>query len=298
MDSLVFLMIVVASSVLALSWCAQRHNLRSRHMPEPVHTLSACQGLLALVGSIQQHRGMSSAVLSGDPDFAERQQKKAAEIDAQIPRLFELMRAETLHGSSCVTRNDLKLFAFHWHELAGKLPTLSVEQSIARHGLLIGRLLKWLALVGEKRLLGGRGVAPGNALMRNYLVRLPTLSEYLGQVRALGMCVATNHGCTAVVRVRLMFLISHAEALLAQAMTTGGYSLEAERASQGVQQMARVVRTQMLLSSNVAISADEYFRIGTEAIDSVFKWIEVSGHSIRILLEEARPAATRVSHAC
>ncbi len=299
MDSFVYLMIIVASSVLALSWCVQRQSLRTTAMPGPAHTLAACRCLLALIESIQQHRGMSSAQLSGDQAFAERRQQKAAEIDALMPRLFELMRTETLMQSPCLTRNDLKLFSFHWRELGEKLPDLSVEQSIARHGLLIGRLLKWLALVGETRLHGGRAALPVSGLMRNYLVRLPSLSEYLGQVRALGMCVATRHGCPAVVRVRLMFLIAHAEALLGQAMVSSGNSAEADRASQGIQQMARVVRTQMLLSSDVKIGADEYFRIATEAIDSVFKWIEVSGHSIRILLlEDDRRATVCLPHAC
>ena len=113
--------------------------------------------------------------------------------------------------------------------------------------------------------------------MRNYASRLPALTECLGQARALGTSVAARHGCSAVARVHLMFLVARAEALLNQANEVGARGAKAEKAAIAVQQMARVIRTRMLLSSGISIAAQEYFDISTAAVDSVFAWIGECG---------------------
>jgi PAS domain S-box-containing protein len=55
---------------------------------------------------------------------------------------------------------------------------------------------------------------------------------------------------------------------------------KAEKAALAVQQMARVIRTRMLLSSGISVAAQEYFDIATVAVDSVFAWIGESGDQL------------------
>ena len=86
------------------------------------------------------------------------------------------------------------------------------------------------------------------ALARIYLSRLPVLTECLGQARALGASVAARGACSAVARVRLMFLIARAEVVLGQAVTVCAGMPEGERASAAVVEMARVVRERLLVS--------------------------------------------------
>jgi len=281
MDWIFFLTGLLALLVGASSfWLYRRRNWQDAG--HSLHeTLLACRALLALISNFQQHRGMSSAWLAGDQNFKSRLEGKGREIEAGIPALRDIAKKEGARVHPCLTLNELELFHFNWANLHEKLPGLSVEQSIAQHSVLIEQLLHWLAALGESRvelLLDGPGA---RGLVRNYVSRLPALTECLGQARALGMSVAARHACSAVVRVRLMFLVARAEVLLKQASEASGQGAVAEKAARGVQQMARVIRTQMLLSSGVTVDAQAYFELASGAIDQVFAWIGDSGIQVK-----------------
>jgi len=90
-----------------------------------------------------------------------------------------------------------------------------------------------------------------------------------------------------------MFLVARAEALLSQANEVGGRGPKAAKAVLAVQEMARVIRTRMLLSSGISVAAQEYFQIATIAVDSVFAWIGESGDEL--MLNGSRVADVRES---
>ena len=281
MDWIMILMGLLALLVGASSFWLHRRRNRSDAGRSLDETLTACRALLALIAHFQQHRGMSSAWLAGDQGFKQRLEGKGREIEACIPSLRDIARREGERVHPCLTLNDLDLFRFNWANLHEKLPGLSVEQSIAQHSFLIEQLLHWLAALGESRVELLLDAPAARGLVRNYASRLPALTECLGQARALGMSVAARHGCSAVVRVRLMFLVARAEALLKQASEAGGEGAVADKATRGVQQMARVIRTQMLLSSGITVAAQEYFEVASGAIDHVFAWIGDSGVQLK-----------------
>jgi hypothetical protein len=280
MNWIIYTMLALAVVILVVSAMIHRRRRWVEADRSLDKTLAACRSLLALVGHLQQHRGMSSALLAGDQGFGARLDAKGREIEALIPSLREVARAECTRAHPCLTPNDLSLFQHNWGQLREKLAGLSVEQSIAQHSFLIDQLLQWLAALGESRvelLLVDRC---GRGLVRNYASRLPALTECLGQARALGTSVAARRGCSAVARVRLMFLVARAETLLSQANEVGGRGPKAGKAALAVQQMARVIRTRMLLSSGISVAAQEYFDIATVAVDSVFAWIGESGDQL------------------
>lgn len=243
-------------------------------------TLAACRALLALTAHFQQHRGMSSAWLSGDQSFGSKLDSKAREIDALFHSLRPVALSESRKPHPCLTPNDLSLFQHHWGQLREKLAGLSVEQSIAQHSFLINQLLQWLAALGEARVEPLVADRCSRSMVRNYASRLPALTECLGQARAVGMSVAARQGCSAVARVRLMFLIARAEALLKQAAEGSQHSARGEAAAIAVQQMARMVRTRMLVSSGINVTVQEYFSVATQAIDGVFEWIGETGRQL------------------
>ncbi|WP_265949735.1 nitrate- and nitrite sensing domain-containing protein [Dechloromonas sp. A34] len=243
-------------------------------------SLTGCRSLLALIGHFQQHRGMSSAWLSGDQSFGGKLESKAREIDDLFQALRPVARGESGKPHPCLTPNDLALFQRRWEELREKLAGLSVEQSIAQHSFLIDQLLQWLAALGEARLEPLVGNRCARGMVRNYASRLPALTECLGQARAVGMSVATRQACSAVARVRLMFLVARAEALLKQAAEGALRGAKAESATLAVHQMARLVRTRMLVSSGINVSVQEYFDVASLAVDAVFGLIAEHGRQL------------------
>lgn len=281
MNVIMLLMAGLALYIFVAAFQRYRREELARSGRSIGDTLQACDAMLGLIGLMQQHRGMSSAWLAGDRSFAARLESKRREIDNAIPALRDLARREGGQVHPCLTRNELDLFQFNWAQLLEKQAGLSVEQNIAQHSFLIEQLLQWLSAVGEARIESLLDTADMRAWGRNYAHRLPALTECLGQARALGMSVAARHACSAVSRVRLMFLVARAEALLAQAGDAAGRGPEAVAATQAVQQMVRVIRTQMLLSSGISIVAQDFFQIATSAIDGVFAWIDQSGRALR-----------------
>lgn len=280
MNWIIYTMLALAVVILAVSTMIHRRRSWVEADRSLDKTLAACRSLLALVGHLQQHRGMSSALLAGDQGFGSRLDAKGREIEGLIPSLREVAKAECTRAHPCLTPNDLSLFQHNWGQLRDKLSGLSVEQSIAQHSFLIDQLLQWLAALGESRVELLLVERCGRGLVRNYASRLPALTECLGQARALGTSVAARRGCSAVARVRLMFLVARAETLLSQANEVGGRGPKADKAALAVQQMARVIRTRMLLSSGISVAAQEYFDIATVAVDSVFAWIGESGDQL------------------
>lgn len=277
MKWILYPMLAAAVSIVLIALMLQRRRAWVEAGRSLADTLAACRALLALTAHFQQHRGMSSAWLAGDRSFAGQLESKAREIDALFEPLRTVASSESGKPHPCLTPNDLALFRHRWSGLREKLASLTVEQSIAQHSGLIEQLLQWLAALGEARveaLLGER------SLVRNYASRLPALTECLGQARAVGMSVATRRACSAVARVRLMFLIVRAEALLSQAAAGGLHGAKAERARDAVQQMAGLVRTRMLLGAGVDVTVQEYFAVATQAVDAVFELIADYGEQL------------------
>lgn len=114
MNWIIYTMLALAIFILmALTMVHRRRNWINAEKSLD-KTLAACRSLLALVGNFQQHRGMSSALLSGDQGFKARLDAKGYEIERLIPSLREVARDESLRAHPCLTLNDLALFQFNW----------------------------------------------------------------------------------------------------------------------------------------------------------------------------------------
>ncbi|MBT0961315.1 nitrate- and nitrite sensing domain-containing protein [Denitromonas iodatirespirans] len=258
-------------------WRARRRAEAERAV---AHSLLACRALLVLVAAFQQHRGMSSALLSGDGSFGGPLARKAREIDNVLPELKSVAEAESDAPHPCLTVNDLALFGHRWGRLRETLSSLSVEQSIAQHSALIAQLLQWLAALGEARVEPLFDERSARDVVRNYVSRLPALTECLGQARALGLSVAARGGCSAVARVRLMFLVARAENLLAQASNGVSRGRCADEAEAAVQAMAQMVKTRLLARAAVGVSVQEVFEVASRAVDGVFAWANETGDQL------------------
>lgn len=276
--------LLVLAATLIFFWTRRLHRLKGAQQ-NLGEVLETSRKLFNLVINLQQHRGMCSAWLSGDASFLPRIREKQALIDTLFPALQSDARHEGSRHAPCFNGNDFSLFIYRWRTLVEELANKQPEQSIAEHSYLIAQVLNWLAALGEARLepLAGAGDQVGR--VGNYARRLPTLAESLGQARAIGSSVAARHACSPVARVRLMFLIGRAEALLEQSIQANDGGRVAQQARVAIGDLTHTVRTCMLLSDGVSVSPENYFAIATKAIDSVVAWIEQSGGQLQSLAQ-------------
>ncbi|MBI2307487.1 MAG: nitrate- and nitrite sensing domain-containing protein [Rhodocyclales bacterium] len=273
------------------SWLLRHRRERHGGLATACEARETCDSLLRLAAHLQQHRGLSSGWLAGNASFEPRMLAKRRDIETVLAELVPRIARESQQARPCLTSNELSLFRFRWHGLVDELTAGSVEQNIARHGHLIAAVLDWLAAMGEARI---ELTAPSRlpvGIVRNYAQRLPVLAECLGQARAIGSSVAAKHGCSAVARVRLMFLIARSESLLEQACASGNLGFAGSRAKSAVELMAQTIRESLLAPSGITLTADAYFTVATQAVDSVLEWAGHSGREIDGLLRAPAPSA-------
>lgn len=281
-ENYLFIAAPLVLAVLVVWSVRRRGHLRGNQALGAHAAIGACNTLLALIGHIQQHRGMSTAWLAGDRSFERRLSAKRSEIEPLLGQLQQVAVAENAHSYPCFTPNDVTLWRHRWGQLVSELGGYTVEKSIAAHSNLIAMLLNWLAALGEARieLPLGELLLPGS--VRNFAHRLPQLTECLGQARATGSGVAAQGSCSAVARVRLMFLVSRAESLIDQAIAVDRQGGEA---AAKVKALALMIRSHMLSSQHVGVSAEAYFAEATRAIDAVFQWVRSCGQTLETRIE-------------
>ncbi len=278
--------IVLVAGLSPFAWKALRLIGRQPQVSLP-EVIATSRVLFDLVVNLQQHRGMSSAWLSGDASFAARLRDKQAAIDSLLPALQRDARAEGERHAPCFTGNEVALFVFRWRSLVDALAGKTPEQSIAEHSQLISQLLNWLAAVGEARLEPLLDRADQVGTVRNFAYRLPALAECLGQMRAIGSSVAARQACSPVARVRLMFLVSKVEGLLEQALRASSAGQSSPRARSAIVELIGLVRSSILAGDGIKVSPEQYFGVATRAVDAVVAWVGESGQA----LERVSPQA-------
>lgn len=284
--------------VLAGAGWFSRRQISTARVQAALRALDGCAGMLQLVRSLQQHRGMSVAWLAGDASFEPQMKVRRQDIERFIAALDATVRDEEAKPRACVSHNDLVLFRFQWRELVDLLAagagSASVEQSLSRHGQLVAKVLDWLTALGEARIeLGAAGCVEAG-YVRNYVTSLPALAEHVGQARAVGAGVAARGQCAPVARVRMMFLIARIESLLRQAQAASAGSRAGREAGRLVGIMMLTARDS-ILDGAAGISAEDWFAEATRAIDGVYAWIDECGSELRRQLVSPAPQGRRVA---
>lgn len=289
------MLLLLGSAILVVV----RHHrwLKMRH----VFGLRWCGLLLELVLRLQQHRGMASAMLSGDASFRPSLRQKRAEIE----RLFlalSVLPANIDRSVENIALHELPELRQRWTGLCAELDSLTPFTSMTRHTAVIGSLLFALRNIGEICLSGriARHDARIDMVVPVFVDRLPALSEALGQIRALGAGVTAAGCASAEDRVRLSYLIHRINELLGRsesALAHAGLLKLPEAASGFVCTRARVsllldmVCRDLLEPERVRVSPQSYFNTASTAIDSVFALVAVLQQQLAFGLEHSPPLA-------
>ncbi|MFN3986490.1 MAG: nitrate- and nitrite sensing domain-containing protein [Rhodocyclaceae bacterium] len=258
-------------------------------------TLASTAVLLQMVASVQQHRGMSAAWLSGDTCFAARLPGRQAEVERLLAVLGATVATEAGKSFPFITPGAFAGWQVAWRRLLDGLAETTPDQSFQAHCALIAILLEWLAALVEARI---EAPLPAqveiSSACRNLARRLPALAESLGQARALASAVAASGRCRPVPRVRLQYLVARAERLLADAGAVASPDAggPAQAAAGAVVAFLNMLRIRLLhedgrsqgagrgLDGDVDIAADEVFALGTAAVDGVFAWLEAERRAL------------------
>ncbi len=189
--ALLWLMVQVFSSLSA--------QIRSSRLE--LQGLDTLDLAVKAIHNLQQHRALSSAVITGEQALAEPRAKKEAETTAALEALNAALPASTSAGEVWkIARED-------WENLRQTGLEMLASSNASSHIDIIQGVLGMIFEIAEQHeVLRDPDRIPFFLLdVANF--KLPSLLEFLGQVRARGTAVLTNKSIDNLVKVNLGSLV-------------------------------------------------------------------------------------------
>lgn len=242
----------------------QRRDQRREHRRKGLQVVQ--QGI-ELMTVVQQHRGISAALLNGDQTFAARQTAKQAEIDAALAAINR-----TLAGS----KEEVASIGTDWTTLRANVRSLDPTMSFIQHTDLVRHILHFIGDIGERAGLLEMRNRRMAKLLETLLLRLPLLVETVGQARAMGTGFAAKGRCGAVGRIRLTFLgnrITGCLSAIDPALKEIAQDSEAK-----VKTLLELLLNRIVATERIEIAPERYYQVSTEAIDAcLLLWRKAAG---------------------
>ena len=225
-----------------------------------------------LVQQAQQHRGLATAVLSGNTAMQDKRAAKEKEVDAALAALSGKLPAPL--EQSKAWQESLK----QWETIRKEGMEWTSMESFSRHTALIEAWLQLLVSIADETTLTLDPDIDSFYLMDAVVFKLPAMLERLGQLRARGSAIITRKSITDIQRLEVGATLGELEGTLRQqrinlekvmnyspaARTTlADRARELDKAVDGVQSMVR----SEVLTTTVGIEPQAYFDKVTQAMD-------------------------------
>lgn len=245
--------------------------------------------LKRLIADLQQHRGMTSALLNGDPSFKTRLADKRRSIADAVQRL------DALNSTLLQKSPRWQTIKAQWKKLPAATLAATAAESFRAHSLLIQEALYLMGDIAEQSQLNGEAITD-QPLIEALWTQLPAAAEGLGQARAVGSGVAAAKQCTGVDRIRLRFLANRVNA----AMETIGSNLCKLSQQSGVHRrlgqacnqshtainaFLTALNAQLIQPETPQIDAESYFSEATTALEAVFQIFDTASDTIEDMLK-------------
>ncbi len=221
---------------------------------------------------MQQHRGLSSGVLSGNESMKEKRRAKEEEV-VKVLEETDAVLSEALKKSGRWA--DIKQ---NWQLIQKEGLSWTAPENIKRHSAMIEQILLFMVDVADETALTLDPEIDTYYFMDTVVNKMPAMLEPLGVTRARGTAILTKKELSPQMRIDISSLIAQMSSNLRQQH----YNLEkvmryspalkeelnspTQKFSQGVEQVFALVKGD-ILSEQFATPPQEYFAKATEVID-------------------------------
>ena len=148
--------------------------------------IEAVKPIARLVQHLQQHRGMSAALINGNQAMKEKRQAKEADVVAAL----QAVEPKLLPG--LLAHEGWKKILADWDKIRKDGLGWTSAESLAAHGRLIEDTLIFQAIVSDEYTLTNDPDIDSLYLVDTALVKLPVALERLGKLRAAGTGILTR----------------------------------------------------------------------------------------------------------
>lgn len=252
---------------------------------------------------MQQHRGLSAALLGGDSSVKSDLQRVEEDLATAMGRLDALKRGDS-EGSAI--EEEINSLQRGWDRLSTDARNLSGSESFEQHTGLIENILTIKTIVAERSKLILDSEPESNYLVDMVINRLPELTESMGQARGIGSGVAAEgrHSGRSWLElgIRQDQITKHMEAFNHDLERTfelkpgledslGGLS---ERAHDSVESFNSLLESEFSDPDQVDASAGDVIDESTRAINQVFDVFDETVPVLDSLLAERESYAAAV----
>jgi hypothetical protein len=272
------LMIIVSISlaVMLILFIGYRKSNNNKKLQKD--GLVYIQSIKDIITMVQQHRGLSSALLNGD-DSAQHKlfvlRQKIADQNKQL-------------NVSLFTKNERWCaFTDHWQRLTQQNNNSSVANSFEQHTMMIRNLAYLLEDTAELSHLTAEFIPQLTQI--GYVWReLVLATESIGQSRALGTGIAAKKLCSNVDKIRLNFLIKTMKNTTENTLQHLSYLPQEQqmhqnlvgKATANIAQLIRVIEEELIQAEKVSVDNKSYFNLATNTIE---KMNDIFEHQVKQL---------------
>ena len=206
--SLLGLLALIVFSSLILSLAAQLNSTIERSQNELVATALA-RPLLKTVEYAQQHRGLSSMLLSGDTQVMAQRSEREVSVDEALRQLERGLAADKRELA------QWRAITTAWSGIRRDGPNMSQSENFAAHSALIADLLRFQRTLSDAYALSFDPEAETFYLMTTALDDLPAMLERLARLRGQGSGVLAQGEMDDQRRIALIILAEEIRASMA-----------------------------------------------------------------------------------
>ncbi|MFT7683463.1 MAG: hypothetical protein ACI935_002959 [Moritella dasanensis] len=216
--------------------------------------------LRELLSHVQQHRGISNALLNGDVSLTSRLRPLTLKVSDSIDGINKEFKVGDV-DEQLQPLPRWESITEHWSRLSIKTNQLTSANNLQQHNKLILNILYFIDDIAEQHQIYKIVDAQGEA-MRHMWLELLFTAENIGQIRAIGTGVAAANTCTSVERIRLNYLCHS----LQQSLDDGLMLANSEQ----IRQLLHVVAQQVTIDVP-SIKAEEFFNLASTCVEQILQ---------------------------
>ncbi len=238
--------------------------------------------LLTIIQGMQQHRGLSAAVLGGNATLDPQRIAKEAENNSS----FDAFEKALPQGADNLRRLYVQALG-DWKSLASRVDARNInfKESFRQHTQVVGELMTLLDAILDDSSLAFDADAERHFMISAIYAEEPALTEGLGQTRALGAGFLARKEMSTEERMGLTGLVETAgarldRALISLAKVWAGQPGLQERLAASVGNAESETRKALdltrreVLADHLTYDSAQYFSTYTRVIDIQFELIE------------------------
>lgn len=253
-----------------------------------------------LLRDMQQHRGLTGALLSGDTSFKQTLLEKRDEIDQAFIELEHIDTKEGIYLKEGGEPARVREIKDGWIDIKQKFDKniLTMETSFRAHTTLIQDIIFFIGYIGDNSNLTLDRHLSTSYLIDAFINRVPIITESMGQLRASGLIIPTGKRLSQGEKQFFLSLSSTADSNIKKLNTRMSVVFEEDYevqsklvtplkdATEGVLTLVSIVDKKIIQTDTNTLSREEYYTVSTQAIDSVFSFYNNAVPVLNTLLQD------------